>query len=439
MAHYQKKHSIIFHKGCILFGWLVLWQLAAKIVSNHILLVGPVETLTAAIGLVHKLSFWKIILYSMTRILSGFFLGLAMGVLLAVCSAKYAIIEQICSPVITLIKAIPVASFVVLFLIWWHADKLSVIISFMVVFPNIYLQTIEGIRNVDKKLLEMAKVFHMPLKNRIFYLYRPACKTFLDSAMKISIGMSWKSGVAAEVIGTPDYSIGESLYMAKIYLETADVLAWTAIIIFLCAICEKIIIYAWEAFCNWKPHCKINAMSCNEDDRELVSIHNLTKNFELHEVIQDYSAIFLRGEIYKFQSPSGSGKTTLFRLITGLEKSDGGEILTKSDIFGYQFQEDRLCEEYNALINVGLVSSKPDMIREMLLELLPEEAIELPCKELSGGMKRRVALVRAFSTDSPIIVLDEPFTGLDEKNIEKVKQFIKKYGENKCILLATHI
>lgn len=420
-------------------GWILLWQILVIVVDNNILLVGPFETTSALVQLVQKVTFWKTILYSLTRIMSGFLLGLTLGVFLAVFSAKYKIIEEILSPIITLMKAVPVASFVVIFLIWWNAQKLSVIICFMVVFPNIYLQTLEGIQNADTKLLEMATVFHMPVKNRIFYLYRPACRPFLDSAIRISIGMGWKSGVAAEVIGTPDHSIGESLYMAKIYLETADVIAWTVIIIFLCAICEKIMIYLWNLFCNWQPGCKMNAMSPKLNINEAIILQNVSKAYNDNRVIKDLSATFQCGQIYKFQTPSGSGKTTLFRLITGLEKQDAGTIWTVSKDYGYLFQEDRLCEDYSAVVNVSLVSSRPEQIQEMLLALLPKESLNIPCRELSGGMKRRVCLARAFSTESPIIVLDEPFNGLDEENVEKVKQFIKKYGENKCVLLATHI
>ena len=287
----------------------------------------------------------------------------------------------------------------------------------------------------------MARVFHMPFKNRVFYLYRPACKSFLDSALKISIGMSWKSGVAAEVIGMPDYSIGEALYRAKIYLETADVLAWTAVTILLSAICEKIIIYLWKHFCKWEPRCKINAVAENGKRKEnpAITFAHVTKKYGNLIVLKDYSKAYNFKETYFFKNPSGSGKTTVFRLVSGLENPQSGQIKTAENSFGYLFQEDRLCEEYDARTNVALVSTNPEKSESMLRELLPKEALTKPCRELSGGMKRRVALVRAFSTDSNILLLDEPFTGLDVENIVKVKDFIDKYKQNSCVLLATHL
>lgn len=428
-------------KGAVILVWLAVWQVLTKLVGNEILLAGPWEVLCAIISNMQETVFWKTVLYSMLRILTGFFSGLLVGIFLAVLSAKNHLVQELLKPVIALLKAVPVASFVVLFLIWWRADGLSVAVSFMVVLPHIYTSMLSGIRAADKKLTEMAKVFHMPHRNQIYYLYRPACRPFLDSAIKISIGMSWKSGVAAEVIGMPDASIGEALYMAKIYLETADVLAWTVVTIALSAICEKIIIYLWNLFCNWHPCCKINTVASTKKQKQnpAVSFADVTKKYGACEVLKGYSGTYDFKKTYFFRSPSGSGKTTMFRLISGLEKPDEGKIEISAENIGYLFQEDRLCEDYSALINVAMVSSNPQKSKAMLCELLPQEVLDRPCRELSGGMKRRVALVRAFSTDADILLLDEPYTGLDVENAEKVKTFIQKYQQNSCVLLATHL
>lgn len=426
-------------KGAVILVWLAVWQILTKLVGNEILLAGPWEVLHAVIFNMQETTFWKTVLCSVLRVLSGFFSGLMFGVLFAVASEKSRLVQELLNPVIALLKAVPVASFAVLFLIWWRADGLSVAVSFIVVFPHIYTGTQSGIRAVDKKLAEMAKVFHMPRRNQIYYLYRPACRPFLDSAMKISIGMSWKSGVAAEVIGMPDASIGEALYMAKIYLETADVLAWTVVTVTLSVICEKIIIYLWNLFCNWQPRCKINTVAGEKKQNPAVSFVDVTKKYGVCEVLKGYSGTYDFKETYFLKAPSGSGKTTMLRLISGLEKADEGKIETSSENIGCLFQEDRLCEDYSALINVAMVSNNPEKSKTMLRELLPQEALDKPCRELSGGMKRRVALVRAFSTDADILLLDEPYNGLDVENVEKVKAFIKKYQQNSCVLLATHL
>ena len=172
-------------------------------------------------------SFYAAVGRSLLRIAMGFFAGMAAALLLASGSRRFSLIEEFLSPLMALAKAVPVASFVVVLLIWWGAEALSAVICFLVVLPNIYINILEGLKSTDSKMLEMARVFRLPARSRFFYIYRPALKPFLYSGMKISLGMCWKSGIAAEVIGVPDHSVGEKLYMAKIYLNTADVLAWT--------------------------------------------------------------------------------------------------------------------------------------------------------------------------------------------------------------------
>ena len=102
------------------------------------------------------------------------------------------------------------------------------------------------------------------------------------------------------------------------------------------------------------------------------------------------------------------------------------------------FQEDRLCEEYSALKNVEMITGDRNRAREHLLCLLEEGDITRPCKELSGGMKRRVAIARAFASQSDILLLDEPFTGLDEGTKDEVIKFLKEYRQDRFLLISTH-
>lgn len=141
-----------------------------------------------------------------------------------------------------LLKSIPVASFVILALIWAGSANLSVLIAFLVVLPVIYIHTVAGLESTDEKLLEMAKVFSMSPWKQIRYIYIPALVPYLRSGCGVALGMSWKSGVAAEVIGVPDHSIGEKLYMSKIYLNTGDLMAWTFVIIVISALFEKAVL-----------------------------------------------------------------------------------------------------------------------------------------------------------------------------------------------------
>lgn len=287
----------------------------------------------------------------------------------------------------------------------------------------------------------MSQVHKLSSWDTFFYIYRDALRPFWDSALKLAVGMSWKSGVAAEVIGTPDFSIGEALYMSKIHLDTAGVLAWTIVTILMSLAFEKAVIAGWNAFARWQPKCrgaKVVAEGWNKA-KPLVQLDRIRKAYTGKKVFDCFSAEYEAGEIYYFRTPSGSGKTTLFRMIAGLETQDAGRLEVHTDAVSMVFQEDRLCENYSALVNVAMITGDEAKAREHLLELLAPEEIEKPCKELSGGMKRRVAIARAFAAHSDLIMIDEPFAALDEENRRRVQRYIEQYKADRTLLIATHI
>lgn len=436
----QNKTKKYIRKIFIVLFWLAVWQLLAMAVDNFLLVVTPLQTLRALLTLAGQGEFWQSAFGSLWRIALGFLLGAVLALLLAAVSYRYRIAEEVLQPFMVFCKAVPVAVFAVLLLIWWGSSMLAVAICFLVVFPNIYLNTLEGLKSADRELLEMAEVFRLPFHTRFFYIYRPALKPFLLSAFQLSLGMCWKSGVAAEVIGTPTHSIGGALYLAKIYLDTADLFAWTAVIIVLSVVFEKIIFYGIEAFFRWEPACKRPTMPQKTATRErrALCVRDLGKNYHDHWIFRHVDHEFHGGELYVLDTPSGSGKTTFFRCLCGLEWSEEGEV-SGIDTFSMQFQEDRLCEDYSAVKNLEMILGDATQAREALMQLLPEEALNKPCQELSGGMKRRVSLVRAMEAGAQCVLLDEPFTGLDEENRNKAEDYIRRKSRGRVVMLATHI
>ncbi len=420
--------------GIILF-WVLAWYAIALLVDNQILLVTPWSALVALVEGIVTPSFWQIVGMSLLRIGAGFLSGMLVAILLAILSFRFGILEELLRPVLTVLKTIPVVSFVVLLLIWWGAAFLSVAISFLVVLPNIYVNVLEGLKSTPVSLLEMAKVFKLPFHNRFFYIYRPALRPFLLSALQISLGMCWKSGVAAEVIGTPVHSIGEQLYLSKIHLNTAGIFAWTAVVILLSILFEKGVLFlvhrwfAWEVACN---PCKVTAAAGE------VACKGVFKAFGEKQVLDNFSAAYKPGEITYLTWNSGAGKTTLLRLLAGLEKADAGVILSQGQV-SFLFQEDRLCEEYSAVKNVELILGDVKRSEKALLQLLNEEDINKPCGQLSGGMKRRVALVRAVEAGGNVLLLDEPFTGMDEETMRRATAYIENNLRGRVVVMATHI
>ena len=226
-------------KAGILLFWLAVWFAAGRIVENSLVLVGPEEVFMALGRLLPSSAFWKTVWCSLGHIVSGFLAGFLAGMLLGGAAYRFPFFLELISPVISLMKAVPVASFVILALIFMGSKNLALLIVFLLVIPIVYYNTLSGFQSTDRDFLEMAQVFRIPAGKRLTGIYRPALRPFLVSAAQTSIGMSWKSGVAAEVIGVSAGSIGEQLYLSKIYLETADLFAWTITIIVLSILCEK--------------------------------------------------------------------------------------------------------------------------------------------------------------------------------------------------------
>ena len=219
----------------------------------HLLLVTPLEVVRRLFTLVGKSGFWKTLLFSFSRIVLGFAIAFAAGCLLGVLSGKWPLLETLLWPYVITIKTVPVASFIIISLIFFSARQLSTFISFLMVFPVIYSNVLEGIRSTDKDLMEMAQVFRIGWWRRLGYIYLPHLKPFLFSACSVALGMSWKSGVAAEVIGVAAGSIGEKLYESKIYFLTEDLLAWTVVIVLVSVLFEKLFLQLMRAgFDRWE-------------------------------------------------------------------------------------------------------------------------------------------------------------------------------------------
>ncbi len=220
--------------------WLSIWYMASLIIDNEMLLVSPIKVISKLSELVAKTEFWMSIGTSMIRIVSGLLFAIVLGVVLAVASAKYKRVRECLTPFIATIKTIPVASFIILVLIWVSSDKLSTFISFIMVFPLIYTNVLIGIENMDIKLYEMAEIFEIKTYVRIKYIYFRQVAPYFKSALEVALGMCWKAGVAAEVIGLPNGTIGENLYESKVFFDTASLFAWTVVIICISILFEKI-------------------------------------------------------------------------------------------------------------------------------------------------------------------------------------------------------
>lgn len=229
--------------------WLLVWQggsmaLAAAVPGGGLLLASPVQAVRRLLELLPSPVFWRAVGNSSARIFGGFLLSCGLALPLAALAAGRPWLQELLAPPVAAVKATPVASFIILSLVWLDARSLSLFISALMVFPPVYLNVLEGLRGTDPKLLELARVYRIPLGRRIRGIYMPQVLPYFRSAASLALGLCWKAGAAAEVIGLPEGTIGERLYTAKIYLQTPDLFAWTAVILILAAAFERLFLAA---------------------------------------------------------------------------------------------------------------------------------------------------------------------------------------------------
>lgn len=227
-------------KTAIIVFWLAVWEVADRVVDNRLVLAGPIRVVEALAEQIVKPDFWMICGASFARIAAGFLLSFAVGFLLALISYRVRFIRDLIEPVISLLRTIPVISFIIMLLIWVGSQALTVYLAFLIVLPLIYTNMLAGFESVDRQMLEMARVFKLSAWRTFLYVYRPAFMPFLISSSKISLGMSWKSGIMAEVIATPKPSIGKEMSQARTYLDTPDLFAWTVVVMILSLVFEKV-------------------------------------------------------------------------------------------------------------------------------------------------------------------------------------------------------
>ncbi len=218
---------------------LAIWQVAAMLVGHEVLLSSPLSVAGRLVTLLLSAETYPVLLTSLTRILLGFFLGFAVGVLLAFPAARYPWVETLLFPYMVTVRSVPVASFIVLAYIWLSSAELSVFISFLIVLPVLYNSILGGLQARDRGMDEMATVFHLSPLARLRYITLPQIGAALLSSSSTAVGLAWKSGVAAELIGLADGTVGGELYSAKLYLDTPAMFAWTLIIVLASLLTEK--------------------------------------------------------------------------------------------------------------------------------------------------------------------------------------------------------
>lgn len=426
--------------------WLVVWQVASMLDNSGILLCGPLDALLALCRLSCTQTFWSSICFSTLRIVAGVLLGYIIAGVLAATSWHTSTVRILLQPALLAIKSTPVACVVVILLIWTGAANVSVITVLLLVVPAIYFALCAGLNNMDAGRRDLFEVFGVRGRRRFFALTWPAILPYLEAASSTVLGMSWKAGIAAELIGVPAGSLGERIYQAKLLLETPDLFAWTFCVICLSWLFEHgamaLLRGTWPRAAKLALRAPRDLMESGRGNSDAsLRAQGLLIGYGAEPLCEPLGFSLGPSSCLCLQAPSGTGKTTLLHTIARLQRPLAGSLENTAWGRSMMFQDTRLVEDLDAIDNI-LLFARPGFARkdarDLACELLPKDALSRPVCELSGGQRRRVELARAFAAPGELVLLDEPFGGLDAQAHSCALAFVKRHGAGRIVVFATH-
>ncbi len=452
-----KKKSAGYMIICIF--WLIIWQAAAMITDKPLILPSPVDAAEALIELSSHKNFYMDIGWTMLRCLTSMALSLILGSLCAAASYRFPAVQKILSLPVGFFKAVPVMAIIIYVILIAPAGLVAVIVCFFMCFPVVYTNILSGLLSMGREYKELARICGLGSKERIRLIYIPAIMPQLNAALRLIAGLGFKAVVAAEVLAIPKFSLGYEMINSKYYLNTPNLLAYISVIVILSIAIERLAVLWTE---RTKPEdyrgsrlYKVKKDVAFTDTEKTVSkgilpqppsvrLKNICKSFGKENILSNVNERFDSGTITIIQGPSGIGKTTLARILAGLEKPDEGTVIAENAKIAFLFQEDRLLPWLNVYDNLAL-AVPPEKRNDEKNILQMAEALEIEdvlwClpEKLSGGMKHRVALGRTFLTLSNMMILDEPFRGLDEPLRERIMHRLwKNVTRNKTVIVITH-
>lgn len=233
LSKYRNFFTIIF--------WITVWEILSLIINQEIYLPSPFATFKSLFDLMFDKVTYITILYSTYRTLTGFLISTFFGVLLGFVCGMNKSIYNLLNPLVSIIRTVPVMSIIIIAIMWFKDTNVPVFVAFLMCFPIIWTNTIQGIDSADNKLLQMCKIYNIKKIRVIKSVYFYSALPYIKAGMVSALGISWKVTSAAEVLSLPKYSIGRFLYDSKVYLEIPDLFAWTIIIVLLSILFEKLL------------------------------------------------------------------------------------------------------------------------------------------------------------------------------------------------------
>ncbi len=487
-----RKHSEKIYTIIVAAIWIAVWQLGAMLVNNELLLPGPLATIKTLGGLAITKVFYMNIAWTVMRCFIAMIVSFFAGAVFAWFSYRSYWMRKITSLPVGFFKAVPVMAIVIYVILVAKADWVAIIVCFLMCFPIVYTNVLSGLEAVSGEYIELAKICRLSTGQRLKHIYLPGILPQIKAAISLIAGLSWKAVVAAEILSVPKYSLGYEMMNAKYYLQTPTLFAYILVIVVLSMAFERLIKSGLEGL-DWKAYkgSKLRLVKAresaaaykadtgsgsagsdcgfsyadSEDAGETpgIFLKGVSKSFDGKPVLDNFDLVVGQGKVTALMGPSGRGKTTIARILAGLETAYSGYVSAPDNV-AFLFQEDRLLPWLNVRDNIALgrlgrgvdVSARKNItengsnkgveeaarerIRQLAADLEISETLDMLPGELSGGMKHRVAMARTFFADGDMVILDEPFRGLDVGLKERIinRLWIRETTERR-VLLITHV
>lgn len=431
---------------------IAVYWLAAAIIDEVFILPSPTVTVGEMFRLMTLKTFWGAYFSTLARSVVGFLISFTLAAFLAIVAANITAFEKLLRPLMAFLRALPTMAAVLLLTIWMSAKITPVIIALLVIMPVLYSAMYAAFRASDEKLAVMSRAFRVPKKKRILKLYLPSALPMIASSGMGALSLNLKLVIAAEILALTSSSLGSLMLLAKNYLEMPTLLALNLMAAFTGIALE----YGLGALLKFvmkrrRPCSKRQIVKASEEVHGLegvgvlfperrvaddVELRGIQFGYGDKVIYNDFNFKIDGGQTTAIMGASGCGKTTLLNIIAGLSACSG-TIMGAEDV-GYIFQEARLIPHMTVRENIAYVSNADPT--ELLKTVRLDADAELYADELSVGMAQRVSFVRAFAVDSKLVLMDEPFRGLDVSLKDKLMKSFAALRErnSRTVILVTH-
>lgn len=426
---------------------LLAWQLLAMLVGLPDLVPSVPRLLETLVMLFTSGSFYQSVVATLLRGITGMLISLIAATGIAFLFNKREWIYELFRPLLAIMRSVPVISFILLALIFLRPESIPLMIAFLTMFPLLTENLTKGIRNRRKELSIMARQFRIGRWNRLTQVIYPQLKPFLYSGLASASGFGWRAIIMGEVLAQCNPGIGGEMKQAQVFIAVPELMAWTIVAILISYLFDKGISWLGRQQFPIRYNKHTSELPAPEDCCE-IRMDNVSFQYGTQPVLSHFSYTFEKGVVYGITAPSGTGKTTLLNLAGGILQPAQGEIekVYKGGI-ACVFQEPELLGQLTIKENIAFplaahlkketaLQQAVSLLKEMELEGLENRYLH----ELSFGQQQRVAIARALAYPSPLLLMDEPFKGLDEALCSRIIGRIRQRQaiSGQTVLFSSH-